>query len=148
MRSVIVVAASPLLDDHPGLGQACKDLSIQTLTAERAVEPFVAGILPWPPRIDIGQCDAAFFHLLAQDGRDDLAAVVATDGSRTTAAGDQSSQQPPDMTAVQMPTDLDGQTIAGRFVLDGQTAQRLRVVIAVMNDIPGPYVIASQCQAV
>ena len=59
MRSVIVVAASPLLDDHPGLGQACKDLSIQTLTAERAVEPFLAGILPWPPRIDIGQCDAA-----------------------------------------------------------------------------------------
>ena len=79
-----VVAFPPLFDHHFGLGQARKDLGIQALFPERAVEAFVAAVLPWAARIDGAQCDATFVHFGFQHARDKFRAVIASDRSGAT----------------------------------------------------------------
>ena len=57
------VALSLLLDHHACFGQARKDLRVQALLSERAVEAFVAAVLPGTIGIDRSKLDAVLVHL-------------------------------------------------------------------------------------
>ena len=64
--------------------------------------------------------------------------------ARPTVAYDQLLQQRFDVGVLQVSIGLDCQTITRRLVLACQTPQRLRVVVTIVDKVPGPHVVAAQ----
>lgn len=116
---MLVVSLTPLLNQHSGLHQAAEDLCVQALSAEGAVEAFVASVLPRFSWINIGQLDVLSLQLLAKHRRHQLSAVVAADRPRPAEPNDQLTEKRFDIRALDTPSGMDGQAKTRRFVFHG-----------------------------
>jgi len=120
MRSMFVVALSRLLDHHACFGQARKDLRVQALLSERAVEAFVAAVLPGTTGIDRSKLDAVLVHLGFQNDCVQFASVIAANRSWATIQLNQASQQLSGPDSDYLAVYLDREEVAGRFVPHGK----------------------------
>ena len=57
MRPDVIVLSEPVIDDDLGLLGRCEPLRIEHLSAQCAIEPLVASVLPWRSGIDTDRFD-------------------------------------------------------------------------------------------
>src|SRR5882762_3848917 len=96
MRSVVVVASTPVLGHAPNLIERSEDVAVQHFGAEGAVEAFDVGILGRLARLDVDQFNDVASSPLAKGGTDEFRAVVQAQASRRTAQFDELIQCPDD----------------------------------------------------
>ena len=57
--TMVVVVLAPVLDQHPGFGQAGEQLNSEELVADAPAERFDVGVLPWGAGVDVGAAGPA-----------------------------------------------------------------------------------------
>ena len=87
-----VVMSPPGFDQHPGLGEAVKDLTIEQFVAKRPVEALVVAILPWRRRGDVERLHADIRQPFLDCRRDKFAAIIGPDIGRWPACDEQVGQ--------------------------------------------------------
>ncbi len=85
MRSLMVVAMTPVLGHAPDLVQAGEDIAVQNLGAKGPIEAFDVGVLGLLARLDVQQFDTVPLGPLPQRSADEFRAVVQAQASGRTA---------------------------------------------------------------
>ena len=79
MWPFVIIQASPVFDHDPGLCQVMEEFGIETFSAKRAVEAFVAPILPRLTGFNLTRENLLVFQESHQIVRNELGPVVASE---------------------------------------------------------------------
>ena len=66
----------PGFDQHPGLGEAVEDFTIEQFVAQRPIEAFIIAILPWRSRRDVERLHADLPQPLLDGIGDKFGAII------------------------------------------------------------------------
>jgi hypothetical protein len=131
----------PCFDNHLRLGARSKPFEAQALVAEFAVEAFRDAILPRLPGLDQCRADA----LRDDPGRQclgyELRSVVAAQERRGAAGAHEAGQHLDDAGGANAAVDIDGQSLPGELVRDGQALELLAVGAMIEHEVVGPDLV-------
>jgi hypothetical protein len=89
-------------------GQRGKDFGIQAFFSKGSIEAFVTTILPRLARLKIDQLNVLLIQILLELCSNPFAAVITTNGTGSSEAGDQFTQNSFDVPTLQVPIGFDG----------------------------------------
>lgn len=138
MWSLRVVEASPLLDQHLRLLQRGEDFHVQALVSQLAVEALIVTILPGAPGCNKRRFDLESSEPMTHGLGNKLGPVVGADMFRRPMQQKQLRQHIENILAVQLPLHMDGQALACVLVNDGEHAECLAVMGAILDEVIGP----------
>src|SRR6185295_13244768 len=96
-----IVFLSPCRDLHPSIGQIVKQVGVQTLIAQPAVETLHVAVLHRPSRLNMNQLDLPLFAPAQEMPTGQLGPVVATNSLRVSSTVDDRFQSARHSTARQ-----------------------------------------------
>jgi len=139
VRSVLVILASPLLNDNLRFQQACEDFPVEQLVAQLVVEAFDVPVLPGAAGLNIDR-----FHLLLPepvlDGiRDELRPVVAAQVLRHPVLFHRRLHHGDDVHRPDRPRHVHRQTPSRVFVDQRQDTESTPAFRLVLHEVPTPH---------
>ena len=135
----MIILLPPIFDDDPRFRQTVKPFRIKAFAPQRAIETFVAPVLPRFPWGNPTGRDALVFKKLEQGPSDELRAIVTTHVLGAPMASDQPSQHLDHALMGEGARHLNGQTPARVLILHRQTAKCLTVRGHIVHKIPAPH---------
>ena len=126
MRSELVVFPSPALNEHSGLGECVKDLSVEQLVSELSIKRFVVAVLPRTSGFNEQGLGSDALQPLANGRGGELRPVVRTDPLRDTSIDEQLGQ----VTSTSSEFSLLATSIARHSLVDSS------ITVSIRNALP------------
>ena len=142
MGPYVVVLPSPVLYHHSILGQSPKLLSVEGFFSKAGVETLHVSILPWASWLDVEGLNPLFGKPATKPAFDELRAVVASDVIESSLALDKRGHDPSGLSGVCPTVHVDAQALARVLVDHVEHAKLASAQGRVVNEVPGPDVIA------
>ncbi len=141
MRADVIVLPEPLGDDHTGLVDACKPLSIQNLVPERSIEALVVAVLPGRARIDPDRLNADALKPVLKRCRRELRTIVRANVVRPAAFQQQRIERLQNVRRAHLRSNAHTQGLARIFIEHGQHLVRAPVAELVVDEVDRPDVV-------
>jgi len=131
MRTPLVVIEQERMCSFTRFIEVVEEVQIEHGVTERTVEAFDEGILIGFPRLDVTDLNGPFGAPRDEALREKLRPVVAANGPRVSAPGNNVIQHPHDPLSADRGIDLDGKPLTGKVIDDIKRAKG--------PDLPGDF---------